>query len=325
LLASCGLALLLAEGAVRVFAPHSRDHALPGRLFDLDERLGWKLKPNRQVTHRTRHFEVTYAINESGFRDRTHHHSNGGDVHRLLVYGDSQVFGWGVPEESRFSNLLERSVPSLEVWNLGVPAYGLDQELIAYGSGTPTLNADEVIFYVSEATLTRSRHRRMFGRPKPMFVKHDDGVLRAMPPASVGLARWPYEALSSLYLPQFVSRRLAMVRAGLAEDRQKREPDSGVARSARWMGDFDRDLLTLGIDSAAAKGHRATVLAAMREDDLRELRDFCGRRDVGLITVDLTRLRRDFMFGKDDPHWTVAGHRWVADEILSQVDWSARR
>ena len=294
-------------------------------MFDLDERLGWKLKPNREVTHRTRNFEVTYTINESGFRDRTHDDSADGDAYRLLVYGDSQVFGWGVAEEKRFSNLLERSMPSLEVWNLGVPAYGLDQELLTYRLGAPTPDADEVLFYVSEATLTRSHHRRMFGRPKPMFVKDDGGVLRALPPASVGIARWPYEALSSLYLPQFVSSRLAGARKGFDEAREKREPDRGTVRSKGWIRDFDLELLTLGIDSAAAQGHRLTVLAAMREDDLATLRDFCGRRDVGLVTVDLDRLRREFMFGSDDPHWTVAGHRWVAEQILSQVNWGARR
>ena len=294
-------------------------------MFDLDERLGWKLKPNRQAAHRTRNFDVTYTINESGFRDRTHDDSASGSVYRLLVYGDSQVFGWGVAEERRFSNLLERSVPSLEVWNLGVPAYGLDQELLTYRLGAPTPDADEVLFYVSEATLTRSHHRRMFGRPKPMFAKDDRGVLRVLPPASVSIARWPYEALSALYLPQFVSSRLAGARRGFDEAREKREPDRGTVGSKGRIRDFDLDLLTLGIDSAAAQGHRLTVLAAMREDDLAILRDFCGRRDIGLVTVDLDRLRREFMFDTDDPHWTVAGHRWVAEEILSQVNWGARR
>jgi hypothetical protein len=317
--------LLLAEGAVRVFAPGSRDHALPGRMFDLDERLGWKLKPNRKVTHRTRNFEVTYTINESGFRDRTHDDSADGDVYRLLVYGDSQVFGWGVPEESRFSNLLERSVPSLEVWNLGVPAYGLDQELLTYGQGAPTPDADEVLFYVSEATLTRSHDRRMFGRPKPMFVKDDGGVLRVLPPAAVGIARWPYEAMSTLYLPQFISGRLSAMRRGFEEARKKRETDSGAQTSKGRIRDSDWDLLAFGIDNATANGHRVTLLAAMREDDLRDLRDFCAGRDVDLIAVDLDRLRRDFVFAKDDPHWTVAGHRWVADQMLSQVNWGARR
>ena len=160
---------------MRVFAPHSRDQALPGRLFEIDEQLGWKLKANRKVTHRTRYFDVTYITNESGFRDRMRGGSAdggsaGGSGYRVLLYGDSQAFGWGVPEDERFSNLLERSLPSLEVWNRAIPAYGLDQQILSYEHSDVATNADEVIFFVSEATLDRSHHDVMYGKPKPMFV-----------------------------------------------------------------------------------------------------------------------------------------------------------
>ncbi len=158
LLASCCFALLILEGVVRVFFPHVRDHVLPGRLFDIDEHLGWKLKAGKQVIHHSSYFEVVYTTNALGFRDQPRHGSKNKSIYRVLLYGDSQIFGWGVSEDRRFSNLLSRYMPSVELWNLAVPAYGLDQQILSYERNGAWLDADEVIFLVSETTLYRTHH-----------------------------------------------------------------------------------------------------------------------------------------------------------------------
>ena len=310
---------------MRVFAPHVRDHVLPGRLFEIDEQLGWKLEANRRVTHRTRYFEVTYATNAAGFRDQARGGSAGGGSYGVLLYGDSQAFGWGVAEESRFSNLLERSLPFVEVWNRAVPGYGLDQQILSYEQSDVSPKADEVIFFVSGPTLERSHDDVRYGKPKPIFVKDGNRGLRRVLPASVRAARWQYEFLSPLYLPQFLSRRFGMVRASLEEARAKREVGEGVAGSTRPVSDFEKELLILARDAAAERRQRMTILAALLPEMNRDLRDFCDRHGIVFVAVDLERLRRDHVFGMDDPHWTPAGHRLVAEQILSQVNWEARR
>ncbi len=126
------VALLLAEGYVRVFHPYSRDHVVPGGLFEIDDYLGWKFTEGKSARHHSRYFEATYRINTLGYRDKPRSLLKDAEIYRILLYGDSQVFGWGTPAEQRFSNLIEAQNPHLEIWNLAVPGYGIDQEVLSY-------------------------------------------------------------------------------------------------------------------------------------------------------------------------------------------------
>src|SRR5689334_22947313 len=94
--AGVGLSLAVAEGAVRVAFPHSRDTAIPGHLFVIDDVLGWKFRPNARTVHRTRYFTVEYLTDSSGFRDEQLSSPPAQGVYRILLYGDSLMFGWGV-------------------------------------------------------------------------------------------------------------------------------------------------------------------------------------------------------------------------------------
>jgi hypothetical protein len=146
-LAGCCIALLLAEGFVRVFYPYSRDHVIPGGLFEIDNYLGWKLQAGKNAIHHSRYFDVVYSINALGYRDKPRNPSKDENIYRILLYGDSQVFGWGVPEDQRFSNVVEDQKQSLEIWNLAVPGYGVDQQILSYEKRGKSFSADEVIFF----------------------------------------------------------------------------------------------------------------------------------------------------------------------------------
>ena len=91
-----------------------------------------------------------------GFRDIDRNPAKSTHVHRILLFGDSLVFGWGVPQNRRFSDIGEKKKQSVELWNMAVPGYGLDQEILSYEKTTQVLNATEIIFFVSEATLQRT-------------------------------------------------------------------------------------------------------------------------------------------------------------------------
>ena len=53
--------------------------------------------PGAEGIHHSRYFDVTYSINALGLRDgpRTIVKHLGTD--RILLYGDSVIFGWGIP------------------------------------------------------------------------------------------------------------------------------------------------------------------------------------------------------------------------------------
>lgn len=57
--------------------------------------------------------------------------------------------GLGIPLSARFSNLIETQRRGLELWSLGLPGYGLDQELLVYVLGGSRFQADMAIFFVS--------------------------------------------------------------------------------------------------------------------------------------------------------------------------------
>ena len=82
------ISLALAEGFVRLFSPHVRDHVVPGRLFEIDEALGWKLRPGANAIHASRYFEAPYGINAFGHRDRVRSIAKEVGTHRVLLYGD---------------------------------------------------------------------------------------------------------------------------------------------------------------------------------------------------------------------------------------------
>jgi carbamoyltransferase len=50
----------------------------------------------------------------------------------MLLFGDSQTAGLGVSNRQRYGDLIEKSLPGLEVFNFAVDGFGTDQEYLAY-------------------------------------------------------------------------------------------------------------------------------------------------------------------------------------------------
>jgi lysophospholipase L1-like esterase len=94
-----------------------------------DEQLGWRTTPNVRVAHR---FPlgveaVTIETNSEGFRDLDHAPDPTPGVPRVVVLGDSFVFGYGVNNGEILTDYLRELVPEAEIINLGVSAYNLAQ------------------------------------------------------------------------------------------------------------------------------------------------------------------------------------------------------
>jgi GDSL-like Lipase/Acylhydrolase family len=65
---------------------------------------------------------------------------------RVLVVGDSMVFGEGVEERERFTDVLEAIQPTWRVDNFGMTGYGPDLMLMALEKVGLLLNPDVVVF-----------------------------------------------------------------------------------------------------------------------------------------------------------------------------------
>ena len=113
--------------------------------------LVFRLPPN-QVGRAGFTFDATknvpYRTNSDGFRDREPGEKRPG-VPRVVVLGDSYVFGWAVLEAETFPTraeaLLRREGRAVEILNAGVPGYNTEQESYLLEEILPRRRPDAVV------------------------------------------------------------------------------------------------------------------------------------------------------------------------------------
>ena len=146
--------LIVLEGAVRVFLPHWAPRT--GQItnfWNFDSRYGWAHIPGTSGRFDSYGFNTTIRINANGFRGHEVPYARMDERRRVLVLGDSFVWGFGVNEHEMFTTLLEELVPDLEAVNLGVSGYSTDQELLLYQNEGYKYQADMVVILVVENDL----------------------------------------------------------------------------------------------------------------------------------------------------------------------------
>ncbi len=105
-------------------------------LYQPIETYGYRLFPSRSVPHRypiERGRTLTLTSNADGFRSRREFHT-ADERARIVVVGDSMVYGEGVEEPERFTERLEALEPGWRVDNLGMVGFGPDLMLRALES-----------------------------------------------------------------------------------------------------------------------------------------------------------------------------------------------
>lgn len=305
----------LVEIGVRLWAPHVREHALPRELVTADDLLGWRLVPSTVSRHRSQYFDTEYATNALGHRDRPR--SPGVSAsYRLLLFGDSQIFGWGLPDEKRFSNLVEDADEGLEIWNLGVPGYGLDQQVLSYQRDTAAWSADAVVFFVSKFTARRLHYDYVFGYHKPTFdLAGADGLELTPPKGSVARSRL-FALPHWLYTPYLLDRLLAR-----ADNRWR----SGGVVAPIGTSDLFAAVLGLGARLGEERGQTVFVLSTLDTDDEERLRELSAHLGVTNLVLGLPTEQTDLVFGPYDAHWNARANRQIAQSLGRQLATLAAR
>jgi len=179
LLLGIAAAGVLAEGAARVYVYAIAER---GKLFEPDPILGWRTIPNLDLQRRNANGDPwQIRTNPLGYRSQELR-PDPAATRRVLVLGDSYVFGEGIQEADRFDTLLSARFPDWSFVNLGVMGYGTDQQLIAARPMHQDLVAGDLILLITYlndfADLVRRQHS---GRSKPWFTL-DEGELIEHPP-----------------------------------------------------------------------------------------------------------------------------------------------
>ena len=183
-------------------------------IFRHDERFGqWHVPGIRAyVPHESGYYIV--RTNGEGMRD-SHDRPPRQDPGRtrVLLFGDSFTAGEGVHNEQRFSDLLERMLPGIEVLNFGLDGSGPDQQLLIFEEFAPKLGGDLVLFCPGVENIRRAAVShwpvldrttgRMLLLPKPYFTL-EEGQLR---PHQLPV---PRTRLSPSAAPEELRRRLGL-------------------------------------------------------------------------------------------------------------------
>jgi len=163
------LALLLMEGALRLFWPELFPHHTAG-LYVPHPVMGHVLAPGRKTRVTRPEYTVTVRTNADGFRG-AELVPKGEDTIRILCLGDWLTFGEGAEEDETYPVLLEqalrRNYPErdIQVINAGLQQYGTLDELNYFEQIAPELRPDFIIvqFYAGDdfeqiAAPSRERH-----------------------------------------------------------------------------------------------------------------------------------------------------------------------
>src|SRR5215208_4162603 len=103
------------------------------RYFRYHARYGYQYIPGIQV--RVPHENGAYLIrtNQAGFRSNHEYlPARREGVFRVALFGDSFTAADSVRNDDRYSDVVERLLPGVEIDNYGVPGTGTDQHLLMF-------------------------------------------------------------------------------------------------------------------------------------------------------------------------------------------------
>jgi hypothetical protein len=187
LLASLALSFATGEVALRLLDPAWVPRfpiACPRPdLYQQVARYGYRLWPSRSAEYlypRDNPRKLSLVSNSDGFRSSREFHQPDPRP-RVVVLGDSFVFGEGVEESERFTNVLETMQPGWRVDNLGMTGYGPDlmyRALEAVGL-SPVPDVVVLAIYTDDFRRVAPLYTGV-GFPIPRF-KLEDGALITIP------------------------------------------------------------------------------------------------------------------------------------------------
>lgn len=332
-LATVPVMLLGGEGLVRLT---QRGQAAPqaDRHFfcQYDAELGWVNRPNTQCTFKGH----PLAINDRGLRDDDPVVPNDDNQKaRVLLLGDSQVFGDGVAIEETLGARLETLLPGVQTLNAGAIGYGGDQCVLLLKRLADRLKPNLTILTLNAFDLRdHVTNEIKGGYRKPRFVLNNAGEDAQQelelepvvaPSVKQRLGRWLTQH-SRLYM---LAKRQHTRPAGAAQREAARwdSPDAvfpenldeALAVTASILVRFDADVqridgraavvwLPYEMDYTSAEFRGRSNVAVGRLAD--------GCRQLGLPLIDLRPALENITGApSDDAPLTAQPHEYFLDKL----------
>ncbi len=328
LVLSIAFALLLCEIVLRLLG-QTPLYVSPerNRFWIHDSLLGWAHQPGQEGIFETEQFRTSVRINQKGLRDREHSYERLNDATRILVLGDSYVWGYGVEESERFSQLLESSL-NAEVINAGVSGYSTDQELLWYRTEGINYDVDLVVLVFTGNDIGDNARNLVHSiYYKPHFVQEGEQLrLSGYPVPRTGTeGRLIYSLSQHSALAFFLTQRYFELRElyGQANRDFDDSPSSpsGIAIEGESFGLSVTLLDEIG-NLAETNGAKFMIVATdswWNSPSDEPYSEFIATlKTEGFSVLDLEStdgFETDAMVIPNDGHWNVAGHEFVAEAI----------
>lgn len=330
------LALLLAELAIRWLSPEIE--FIQKSMFNQDPTVWFRMKPNYVGAMSKK--AVPMSTNSWGLRDRELGPKKPG-VPRILVLGDSLMFGYGVRIEDTATRILEeilrqRLGHEVEVVNGAVAGYSTLQSARSYELLADDVKPDIVLF--SFGTLSGGRTNLLFTEQTRRAAALAKSAGQHRVNAFIkGIVQWLRD---NSQLSLLLKRRMAPRRelSGMDVHAIQRAPqdEEGLRLVEQSMKELS--------DSATRRGVRSAVIiipshkqvdptlwqeillkhnlpASLYSPDLpdKPLEDYARQQNIPVLDLRdpiAARPLEGFYWDGDGEHWEPHGHKVVA-EILA--------
>ncbi len=276
------------------------------------------------------------TINSKGFRGKSIEYARDQNHNRqrMLVLGDSYVWGYGVNDSEIFTERLGEAMPKVEIVNAGVSGYSTDQELLLYRNECHKYNPDLVIIVVSEndalGNLIKEQYVIYW---KPAFQLKDGTLTLIQPPVarSPSWKRVIAQYAMRSYLLTAVNRYMYSKTIEKIEAPSSQiyavETDSRVNQingkfpvtrgeeiTSRLLIELRREI------SARQSGGKLLVVFTEDMTRSQEMAEYLKGFDISCLDLEKHVNGGDrSLYLPDDFHWNAEGHKRVADILGGQL------
>ena len=312
------------------------------RFYRFDPILGWANAPGATGRYERGEFSYDVSINEHGMRQRAVSLQPQPGRPRIAVLGDSFLWGIGVSDEDRVTELLAADLGGIDVLNFGVSGYSPVQYLLMVDRVADFSPSLVILFFCLGNDFGDNVLRVRYGYYRPYAAVNDQNKIeiRGYPIPAVG--DFGFSAHSRLLGSAILGRlRQSMVprrtvQAGLLEF----EDDliySGRRSSPRLQNirsqaiEINQALLAEVRDGFAAQGIDVMVVSVPTKLDMEsenfldgsgsvaehELGETC--RKLGISFFPAVDLFNPEHFWTQDAHWNPSGHRLMATALAENL------
>ncbi|MEM9920847.1 MAG: hypothetical protein AAF990_22300 [Bacteroidota bacterium] len=278
-----------------------------------DPLLGWVCQSKTPLKFYHPDFEhIQYGINAQGFRNTMNFDTlpEKSDAKRILLLGDSFLFGLFLADHQTISSCLQQRLPpSYEVYNLAIPAWGLDQMQVAYQHYLDSIQPDlSILFYIDD-DVSRVVEAFFWGAStKPTFELEAD-QLRPKPAEAGRLHR-----ITEFFV--FQSKMFNAIYKGYCQQKARPIATRLIQQMAASEQQQGRQLLALRCPRIQQLGETYTPPFDLRED----IAPFpLSYTDLADTIRRLEAAEREALYIPEDGHLSVAGAEFICELLYKQI------